>query len=140
MDPNLVHSSGERSAQYHTRSSVIIETFKLSAAFLSTGGNFAHANLVTDDLYGLSTFCHAPIKNKKENIIPMNHSILQQYVFSIAFRKFQILLSRKPQQTSKNYLELSQGSQFCQKMKINVCMYSLRNLFNIFYGNYTAVT
>ena len=65
MDPNLVHSSGERSAQYHTRSSVIIETFKLGAAFLSTGGNFAHANLVTDDLYGLSTFCHAPIKNKK---------------------------------------------------------------------------
>lgn len=72
MDPNLVHSSGERSAQYHTRSSVIIETFKLSAAFLSTGGNFAHANLVTDDLYGLSTFCHAPIKNKKKTLYYIN--------------------------------------------------------------------
>ena len=72
MDPNLVHSSGERSAQYHTRSSVIIETFKLGAAFLSTGGNFAHANLVTDDLYGLSTFCHAPIKNKKKTLYYIN--------------------------------------------------------------------
>ena len=72
MDPNLVHSSGERSTQDHTGSSVVIEAFKLSAAFFSTGGNFAHANLVTDDLYGLSTFCHAPIKNEKKTLYYIN--------------------------------------------------------------------
>ena len=93
MDPNLVHSSGERSAQYHTRSSVIIETFKLSAAFLSTGGNFAHANLVTDDLYGLSTFCHAPIKNKKKHYTILTYESYYCSSMLLLSRKYQILLS-----------------------------------------------
>ena len=94
MDPNLVHSSGERSAQYHTRSSVIIETFKLGAAFLSTGGNFAHANLVTDDLHGLSTFCHAPIKNKKKHYTILTY---ESYFCSSMYFSSMLLLSRKYQ-------------------------------------------
>ena len=69
MDPDLVHSSGERSAEDYTGSAVVIKPFELGAALLAARRDFAHANLVADHLHRLSALCHTPVKRKRVLII-----------------------------------------------------------------------
>ena len=62
MDPDLVHSSGERSAEDYTGSAVVIKPFELGAALLAVGRHLAHADLVAHHLHRLRALRSSPVE------------------------------------------------------------------------------
>ena len=66
MDPNLVHSAGEGSAQHNTGLSVETESFELCAALFALRRHLAHSDLVAHHLHGLRALSLASEKNTDE--------------------------------------------------------------------------
>ena len=64
MDPDLMHPSGERSAENYTRLSVKVHPFKLRPAFFTVRRDFANTDLVADHFNRLTAFSTTPEKGK----------------------------------------------------------------------------
>ena len=95
MDPNLVHSSCERSAEHHTSLSVVTHSFKLRAALLAMWRDLAHPNLVAHNLHRLGTLSLASAKGNKEWFM--------QIIFGNEFGRFSTTYSGNCPSTRHTY-------------------------------------
>ena len=72
MDSDLVHASGERSADDDAGAVAVVQSLELRAALLAVRTDLAHADLVAHHLHRLGAFHDAPgIRQKLHYKVPV---------------------------------------------------------------------
>ena len=88
MDSDLVHASGERSADDDAGAVAVVQSLELRAALLAVRTDLAHADLVAHHLHRLGAFHDAPgIRQKLHYKVPVGFflpRVLPQFFLHLA--------------------------------------------------------